>query len=220
MNKIHISISIGLFAISLIAAIVLYPTLPDFVPIHWDINGNVDNFGEKVWATFLMPGLMIAMLGLFLLLPKIDPKKFEVLNFRKTYGFLAVLLTGLLTYIHGFMLWGASNEVVATSKWLVVGILIFIAALGNVLGKTRRNFWIGIRTPWTLADERVWNETHRFGGRALMAGGVLGIFSILLNLPMWSALVWVGIAAISAILFSLIRYKQLERDGELSTKSE
>ena len=217
MSKIHLAIGLIIILGSLIASVILYPTLPEEVPIHWNINGEVDNYGSKALAAFLMPAMMLGLLGLFALLPKLDPARFEVLNFKRTFGFITVLVVGLLGYIHGYMLWGAFNLEISSSKWLLGGVLLFIAALGNVLGKTRRNFWIGIRTPWTIADERVWNETHRFGGRAFVGAGIFGVLSLLIGLPIWVSMGWIAVAVLAAVLFSLYRYKQLERQGEISS---
>jgi len=94
-------------------------------------------------------------------------------------------------------------------------IFLFLALMGNVLGKVRRNFWIGVRTPWTLASEKVWNDTHRFAARLFVLVGLIGFFIILLGLPIYIAFIFLITATILTVLYSLVEYKHLEKHGQL-----
>jgi len=127
----------------------------------------VDGYGAKSWAAFLMPEVMAGLLVLFLALPWLSPKQFQVDAFRPTYWFIAFVVLCLMAYIHGLMLWSAAAGAVDTTRALLAGVLLMFGLMGNVLGKVRRNFWVGVRTPWTLANERVWNDTHRLAARTL-----------------------------------------------------
>jgi len=90
-----------------------------------------------------------------------------------------------------------------------------IALLGNVLGKVRRNFFVGIRTPWTIANEQVWNATHRLGAKTFFAGGLLGLVAVILRAPFWLPVTAVIVAVLIPVIYSLMFYKQLERRSEL-----
>jgi len=98
---------------------------------------------------------------------------------------------------------------------LLGGLFLFFALLGNVLGRVRRNFWIGVRTPWTLASERVWNDTHRVAGKLFVLSGILGFVATMAGSPPLFAIILIGIAAITAVGYSLVDYKRLERRGQV-----
>ena len=150
------------------------------MPTHWNIEGKVDGWGDKSWATFLMPGMMIGLLILFAFLPALSPKHFEVDTFRSTYLYIMVLTTGLFAYMNGVILLATWQEVREGPKFmdigraLIGGMFLFFALLGNVMGKVRKNFYIGIRVPWTLASDRVWNDTHRLAAWLMVVGGSSG----------------------------------------------
>lgn len=206
--------AIGLTALAFGASAALYGQMPERVPIHWNIHGEVDRYGSKSWALFLCPGAMAAMTGLFALLPWLSPKQFEVDTFRRTYQWLLVLIVGLFGYIHALTLAAGLGWEFGMDRALVGGIFLFFAMLGNVLGKVRRNFWIGIRVPWTLASERVWNDTHRLAAWLWVAGGLVGALVALAGWPVVSLGVLVVIVAVP-VVYSLVHYKRLERRGEV-----
>jgi len=98
---------------------------------------------------------------------------------------------------------------------LLGGVGIFMALMGNVMGKVRRNFWLGIRTPWTLASERVWYATHRLAAKSMVATGLLAFLSVLAQLPVAVAIGLVMAGVLVPAIWSLVYYKQLERGGRL-----
>jgi immunity protein, SdpI family len=132
-------LAIGAFAVSFF----LYPQLPDRIPTHWNFAGKADDFSSRNWGAFLLPAITLGLVGLFRILPRISPKHFEVENFRRTYEYLMFLVIALLVYIHCFALFAALKGSPEIPKLLLAGIFLFFAFLGNVLGKVRRNFWIG-----------------------------------------------------------------------------
>jgi uncharacterized membrane protein len=194
--------------------VALYPSLPERIPIHWNSAGEIDGWGSKPWA-FLTPAILVGLLGLFRLLPWLSPRHFEIDTFRATYAFIVLLITVLLAYIHCLTLLPPLGVHIRVERAMMGGMMLFFILLGNVLGKVQRNFFVGVRTPWTLASDRVWTETHRLAAYLFVATGVLGLLSILVGLPFYFPLILIGVAAVSIIGFSLVRYKQLERRGEL-----
>ena len=199
----------------------VYPGLPDRVPTHWNIEGKVDGWGDKSWATFLMPGMMVIFLVLFAFLPALSPKHFEVDSFRSTYLYIMVLTTALFAYMNGIILLATWQELHEGNKFLdigramICGMFLFFALLGNVMGKVRKNFYIGIRVPWTLASDRVWNDTHRLAAWLMVAGGILGFLVVISGLPIVLAIgVMIGTFLIP-VVYSFVHYKSLERQGAL-----
>lgn len=198
-----------------------YPSLPDRIPIHWNLVGEVDGYGEKRWAVFLIPAMMMGFMVLFAFLPALSPKHFEVDMFRSTYLYILVLLSALFLYMHGVILLATWQEVRPGPKFmdigrtLVGGLFLFFALMGNVMGKVRRNFYIGIRVPWTLASDRVWNDTHRLAAWLMVAGGILGFVLVVLGVPIaWSIGVMIATLLVP-VVYSFLHYKTLERRGVL-----
>ncbi|HKI38803.1 MAG TPA: SdpI family protein [Gemmataceae bacterium] len=222
---LYLSVALTLLALgaSLYVWNVRYDDLPENVPTHWDANFNPDGFAPKqeVWKVFfILPLVMAGLCGLTLLLPWLSPKHFEVDTFRGTYGYIMMLVVALMGYLHVATLWGAmqpeENRTIFM-RFFLGGICLFLALLGNVLGKVRRNFWMGVRTPWTLASEAVWNQTHRLAAWLFVAAGLAG-FALVMALPAgaaWVPLTVIVPAALVPVIYSLVLYKRLEREGKL-----
>ena len=204
----------------LAGTMVAYPYLPNIVPIHWDAHGNVNGWGPK-WSLFLYgPGLMLFIVLMFAAIPWLSPKKFEVESFRATYLYIMIIVVALLAYCHWLILMSSlasrSHVVLDVSRAVEGGVCLLIALLGNVMGKVRRNFFVGIRTPWTIANEQVWNATHRFAAKTFFAGGLLGLLAVILGAPFWLPVAAILGATLIPVIYSLKFYKQLERRGELN----
>jgi len=199
----------------LMATLVAYPRLQNTVPIHWNAHGQPNGWGPK-WSLFLWgPGIMAALVLLFAALPWLSPRKFEVDSFRSTYLYIMIVLVSMLAYIHALALAAGLGIAMDVERAVTGGVCLFIALLGNVLGKVRRNFYIGIRTPWTIADERVWNKTHRLAAKTCFACGLIGLVAVVLRAPLWFPLATVIAGPMIPAIYSLVFYKQLERRGEL-----
>lgn len=196
--------------------LVAYPQLPAIVPMHWNAHGQVDSWGAKWSLLVYTPGIMIAMVGLFAVLPWLSPKKFEVDSFRPTYLYIMIVLVAMFAYIQILSLLSALGLALDVGRAAEGGIGLLIALLGNVLGKIRRNFYVGIRTPWTIANERVWNVTHRLGAKTFFGGGLLGLLAVLLRAPFWLPVACFLLGAFVPAVYSLIFYKQLQIRGELN----
>jgi uncharacterized membrane protein len=194
---------------------VAYPHLPTVVPIHWDAHGQINGWGPK-WSLFLYgPGMMLLIVLMFSALPWLSPKKFEVDSFRATYLYIMIVIVAMLAYFQLLIVISALGLVIDVSGAVVGGVCLLIALLGNVMGKVRRNFFVGIRTPWTIANERVWNAAHRFAAKTFFAGGLLGLIAVILRGPFWMPVICILIAVLVPVIYSLVFYKQLERRGEL-----
>jgi uncharacterized membrane protein len=207
---IAILLTIGVFVVSL----VLYPQLPERIPTHWNIRGEIDGYGKKTWAVFLMPAAMVVMMGVFAILPWLSPKPFTLNSFRTTYYFIVMLVLGLFAYIHVLTLFAAHNRAFDFPRTMLGGMFLFFALLGNVLGKVKRNFYVGIRVPWTLASERVWNETHRLAAWLMVGAGLLGFLMVVFKAPILIPCVILGVAFIVPIVYSFVLSKRLEASGE------
>ena len=198
--------------------------LADPVPVHWDIHGRPDHLvprDEVLPYLLISPGVMVGMVLLTLVLPWLSPKPFDVERFRGTYGYIMALVVGLLAYIQAVLLLASLKQPpVDAIKLLIAGIFLFFALLGNVLGKVRRNFWMGVRTPWTLASETVWDRTHRVAAWLFLAGGLAGFVAVLAGVPFLWCFVGLMVFALAPVPYSLVLYKRLERQGKLPSPPE
>jgi len=210
--------AIGFLMIAAVLALtgLAYPRLPQVVPTHWNAHGAVNGYSPK-WTLFLTtPGAMALIMLVFSLLPVLSPKRFEVDSFRSTYLYIMVMIVALLGYIHGLVLWaGLTNGGgINLMRGILGGGCLLFALLGNVLGKVRRNFYVGVRTPWTLANEHVWNATHRFAAKTFFCGGLAGLALLLVGVAFQAALIALLVAGLAPVVYSLVIYKRLERRGE------
>ncbi len=215
MTRKYYFIGIVLTAAVFVAILIAYPQLPNQVPTHWNMQGQANDYSAK-WTLFLIgPGLMAGILLLFTFLPWLSPKHWEVDTFRSTYLYIMVVLVSMLAYFTGVSLWVALGYAANVDRAIVGGICLLFALLGNVMGKVRRNFYIGVRTPWALANERVWNATHRFAAKTFVLGGVTGLALTAIGVKGWLPFAALMASALVPVVYSLVVYKQLERRGEL-----
>ncbi len=215
MRRNYFLIGALLVAAALVATLVSYPYLPDRVPTHWNARGEVDGYSAR-WTLFISgPGIMACILGSFRLLPWLSPKHFEVDTFRPTYLYIMLVTLVFFAYLFGLVLWAGLRGPWNVSQAVWGGICLLFVLLGNVLGKVRRNFWIGVRTPWTLANERVWNATHRFAAKTFVLGGLAGFVLSWAGVGFWLSFAALMAGALVPIVHSLVYYKQLEHRGEV-----
>jgi uncharacterized membrane protein len=158
---------------------------------------------------------MMAILLIFSALPWLSPKHFEVDSFRSTYLYIMVATLAMMAYVHALILGASLSWAFDISRAIEGGVCLLVALMGNVMGKVRRNFFVGIRTPCTIANEQVWNVTHRFAAKTFFTGGLLGLIAVILRAPFWLPLTAILVAALVPAVYSLVFYKQLERSGEL-----
>jgi uncharacterized membrane protein len=215
MTRLYWIVAVALVVVAWGASAWLYPGLPARIPTHWNFRGEIEGYGSKA-TTFLLPAFMVGLLALFWFLPALSPKNFEVESFRATYLFVMVLTIGLMGYLQAVILYAAAMEGrLDVSRILLGGIFLFVALLGNVLGRVRRNFYIGVRVPWTLASERVWNDTHRVAAWLFVLCGLTGFFMVVAGLPLLASFAVLLVAVVVPIVYAFIHYKHLERRGAL-----
>lgn len=161
----------------LVYVLVCRDDFPEKIPMHWNIEGEVDRYGGK-WALFLSPGLNLGIYFLLLILPKIDPRKKNYDLFSGTYWLLRIMLAALLSLL-GFVTALASKGVEMNVGLIVVAAITGLFLLiGNQMGRIRPNYFVGIRTPWTLSSEEVWTRTHRATGRIWVIASVIMLAAV------------------------------------------
>jgi len=197
-------------AVAVAASVWSYPELPAQVAVHWNAYGQPDGYESRLFAAAFIPCIMVGVTALFAVLPKIDPRRENYASFN--FGFRTVLMAtlALLLVVHLLVLAAGLGYEIDTSYVfpLVVGALFVVC--GNVMPTFRHNYFVGIRTPWTLASEDVWRKTHRVGGKLFFVSGLLMIASSLLpnafRFPAMIALIFV--TAFSTFILSYLYYRK------------
>jgi len=215
MSRKYYLIGIVLTALVAIATVAVYPRLPDFVPSHWNLHNQPNGYSHKYMLFVFSPGFMVGIMLLMRALPWLSPKNFEVDSFRSSYLQIMLMLVCMFAYFQGLLIWGALGHSMDVGRAIIGGACLLFALLGNLMGKIRRNFYIGIRTPWAIANERVWNATHRFAAKTLVIGGLIGLLLTAVGVDGWPLLALLLASALIPAIYSLGFYKQLERRGEL-----
>lgn len=198
------------FAIATIASIIVYPKLPDRVPNHFDIRGNPNAYGPKWVPIVIFPVMILALWGLMRGLPKIDPRRANYARMQDTYDLVVNVILTMLAALHLLILAGTMGGPVPFVRLMPAVIGVAFIAIGNLLPRAKSNWWFGIRTPWTLSNDRVWERTHRIGGYVMSATGVLAIISAFFNSPIaLVAFVVLALAmSLGLIAYSYFAWKQ------------
>lgn len=204
-------VSLLLIVAATLAGVLLWDKFPAQMASHWDANDQVNGYMSRFWGVFLMPIVSLGMLALFLFIPNIDPLKANIAQFRGTFNVFIAFLTGFMLYIHVLtLLWnlGYTNVGIGKSMMPAMGLLFII--IGSMLRKAKRNFFIGIRTPWTLSSDTVWDKTHQLGAVLFMASGVLAFIGGLIGglTAFWMLFVPLIGSTIFLLIYSYVLYQR------------
>jgi len=190
-------------------ALAAYPRLPARVPIHWNLRGEVDGWGGR-GAAFLFPAIALGIAGMMAVLPRIDPRKANWEKFADETRVIVSMLVLFMAWIEAVTLGAGLGWNVDVGRATLVGVGALFAVMGNYLPRIRSNWFLGIRTPWTLASDRVWRETHRLAGRTFVAGGAAMVIAGFVSSPAATevALAAVGIAALVPVVYSYLAWRR------------
>jgi uncharacterized membrane protein len=165
-----------LIIVALLAGALLWNKLPDQMASHWNVNDQVNGTMSKFWGVLLMPLITLGMFALFLILPNIDPLKANIEKFRETFNLFIVLIVLFMLYVYALTLaWSLGFQNFKMSAALLPFVGVLFVAIGYMLRKAKRNYFIGIRTPWTLSSDSVWDKTHQLGSVLFIISGVFAI---------------------------------------------
>ncbi len=194
-----------------LAGLLLWNRLPDQMASHWDINDQVNGHMSKFWGIFMMPLITLAMLVLFLVVPSIDPLKANIAQFREVFNLFIVLIVAFMVYIYGLSLaWNLGYTRFNMSRAMLPALGLLFIFIGFMLRQAKRNFFIGIRTPWTLSNDTVWNETHRLGAVLFMVAGALAFLGGFLGgtAAFWLMFIPIIGSALFLVVYSYVLYQR------------
>ncbi|MEO5511220.1 MAG: SdpI family protein [Longimicrobiales bacterium] len=178
MIKRSIGLVVNVIMLCITAAV--FSRLPAEVPTHWNLHGEINGTMAKFPGAFLASTMAIVVWFVLPLLRRIDPRRASYERFDATFYLVVNAVVLILAMIQGLTLAVALGMRVDMTRSMLLGVGLMFIVLGNYMPRLRSNWWMGIRTPWTLESEEVWRRTHRFGGRAFMLAGIITVFATLL----------------------------------------
>ena len=201
-------------ALAVAISIWAYPSLPPRVATHWDLRGTPDGFSSRAWAVALIPIVIIAMTGLFNVLPKLDPRRENYAKFLSSYWLIANAVIVFILVAHGMIITTGLGYSVKIDRLMPLGVGLLFVFLGNYLTRIEPNWFIGIRTPWTLSSDTVWRKTHRTAGWLMVFGGLVLASGAFLPgamlLPLF--IVTIVVVAVIPIVQSYVLWKRERHD--------
>lgn len=190
-----------LIIINFLASIYFFSNFPDSVPVHWNLAGQPDGWSNKTFAAFFFPGLILFLYLLLLYLPLFDPFKKRYEEFSTAYQSIRLSLVTLFTLLYLASSYNGLGYNVPIAKIVPLSIGLLFMVIGNLLPKVKKNWFVGIRTPWTLANEEIWNKTHRLGGKIFFLSGLLMILGILFDPKIY---IWIfGLTIFLTVFFTM-----------------
>jgi uncharacterized membrane protein len=201
-----------------LVSIVTYPFMPDSVPSHWNAAGQVNGYLPKSVNALLFPLMSIGIYVLVRVLMTVGPRLGYQNQRRASAGVVNLILVGVLLFMLIIQLTTTAIALgvpVDLPFVICLSISVLFIFLGNYMGKLRRNFWAGIRTPWTLTSDIVWERTHRLGGWLFVLTGLLGvIMSFVPALRLWGLLAVIFIVIIVLVVYSFVIYQRYTVEGK------
>ena len=197
-------------AAALIFSAVVYSNLPEQVPTHFNLKGEPDDWMARPFAAFGMPIFAGLMILLFHMFPRISPRRGNLDRFEDTYWLIANVVIAFMCALHVLVLGRALGWPVDITSATLLGVGLLFMIIGNVLPRTRSNWWMGIRTPWTMENENVWRATHRLAGKTFMLGGAMTIVAAMLpeSIRPWLAIGALGIAGFIPVIYSYVVWRR------------
>jgi uncharacterized membrane protein len=201
-------------ALALAASIWAFPQLPPTVATHWNLRGTADGFSSRAVAISIIPVVILLMTGLFNVLPRLDPRHENYSRFIGTYWLIANAVIVFMLVAHGMIIATGLGYSVRIDRLMPIGVGVLFIVLGNYLTRVEPNWFVGIRTPWTLSSDTVWRKTHRTGGWLMVIGGLVVASSAILPqgafLPLF--ITAIVIMAVIPIVQSYVLWKREQHD--------
>ena len=208
-----------IIAAMFVAAILIWPSVPSRIPVHWNAAGKVDGYGGKAEGLLLLPAIALGIYLLLLFIPRIDPGRANYVQFSGPYLIVRYAVLVMMAAIDALILLAIKGVGFDMTR-VILGVmgLLFIV-LGNVMGKLRPNWFVGVRTPWTLSSKRSWVRTHRLAGWLFTLAGLVFLASIAVDVSRALPVLIIAVVAVISIVPIVYSYIEWRRDPEKSPPS-
>jgi uncharacterized membrane protein len=211
-NKITNIILLLIVIIAFAIGTFYYPQFPAKIASHWGASGEANGYMGKFWGIFLMPLIMLVMLAVYLIIPLIDPLKSNIKEFRKYYNGFWVLIELFFLYIFSLTIIYNLGYTFNFTYAILPAMSALFFFIGSFLQKVKRNYFIGIRTPWTLSSDIVWDKTHKLGGRLFQISAIISLLGLFVSgdAMILVLLLPILLATVITIVYSYLEYKKLK----------
>ena len=206
-------INLGIILIFFGTALCFYQVMPEIMASHWNAQGQVNGHMSKLWGLFLMPLIALGIFLLFLIIPNLDPLKKDVEKFRNHLGNFSVVMLVFFFYLFGLTIFWNLGYKFNLSQFLAPAFAVLFFYCGIFIERIKRNWFAGIRTPWTLSSDMVWDKTHKLGGKLFKAAGLIALFGFIFpNQAIFLVIGPVLIAAAFLFVYSYTEYRKSTRN--------
>lgn len=209
---IHLLIRIFLVLSMFFVGIMFYKNLPNMMPTHWNVDGQIDGFSPKNMFAFIFPIATLLMIGSFKLFQSMDPRKERYENFKKEWEIIQTSITAFMTYMYFITIYLSFNQSQKIEPLLFIGMGILFMVIGACLGKVKQNYFVGFKFPWTLDNEEVWDKTNKLGGYMFMILGLIFLAeSYFVWNPAYVIFPFLLLVIFIPIIYSYILYKKTKK---------
>jgi uncharacterized membrane protein len=186
----------------------------ELLATHWDAAGEANGYGGSFMGLYFIPLLTMALAALIAAVPVIDPLKANVEKFRPELNLFIAAFSAFMLYVHGLTLaWNAGAKFSMTGM-MAPGFGLLFLIMGMVIRKAKRNYFIGIRTPWTLANDTVWEKTHDLGGQLFIASGVLTMACVFFPFAAIFVLLVTSLgSSLITMVYSYLEFRKIEKNA-------
>jgi uncharacterized membrane protein len=194
-----------------LAGLLLWDQLPEMMASHWNANDQVDGYMPKFWGVFMMPLMTLGMFLLFMVIPLIDPLRANIAKFRGVFNLFIAFIIAFMLYIHALTLaWNLGYTGFKMSQAMLPAMGLLFILVGYLIRQAKRNWFIGIRTPWTLSSDTVWDKTHQIGGALFMLSGVLALIGGFFGgtTAFWFIMIPIFGSTIFLVVYSYVLYQR------------
>jgi uncharacterized membrane protein len=200
---------LAIVLLSFIIGAYSYPQLPDAFASHWNAAGEVDSYAPKLWGLFTMPVILIVIFIFIVFIPRVDPLRTNIQKFRNYYDTFAVIVSLFFFYLYLLVILWNIGVGFNLMQLLSPAFAVLLYYSGVLTENSKRNWFIGIQTPWTMSSDKVWNKTNKLCGKLSKAAGVIALLGIFF--PYYAVLVIaipVIVLAVYSVIYSYIEYQR------------
>jgi uncharacterized membrane protein len=196
-------IPILLIVAAVAASVLYYPKLPETMTTHWSVSGEPNGFSSRLWGAWILPVIMAAVWLIMRAIPHIDPRKANYEKFSGMYDALVILILAFMLAMHIVLLMVATGAPIRMERVVMPSVGVFIAIMGVLIPRAHPNWFVGIRTPWTLTSDLSWERTHKIGGTLFV---ILGVLMVASSFMAPETAIWILVAAALGIVVFLFAY--------------
>lgn len=202
-----------LMILSILGTVFVYSSLPEKIPTHFNFKGEVDNYSNK--SSALITGFLPLIIYLLMVvMPKIDPKRKSYQKHKKAYDIIKIIIVLFMIILHWLTILYSLGFSINIGMFVKIAIGTLFIVIGNFMSQIRPNYFFGIKTPWTLANETVWKKTHRVGAFSFLIGGVILMTSAFFNgtIGVIALILAIAIAGFYPVIYSYVVYRDIIKE--------